>query len=229
MTELEQAGNWWPQAVMRFKSQWMIKSVGTTGGIAAFMWAYFWLLRHPVFPVTVMPLTWVDRLIGFQSWSLVPYASLWIYISLVPGLLNLRREMAPYLSAVALLSLTGFAIFLFWPTAVPRPDVDWAHYPSIQFLKTVDTSGNACPSLHVAFSVMTALWLHRILKQLNAPGLPRLLNVFWCGLIAYSTMATKQHVMVDVETGAILGWVVGTLHLYVLPRFRPLPGVTESS
>ena len=228
MTELERTGDWWSAAVTRFKTHWFIKSLGTTGGIAGFMWVYFWLLRHPLFPVTVMPLTWVDRLIGFQSWSLIPYASLWVYISLVPGLLNLRREMAPYLSAVSLLSLAGFAIFLFWPTAVPPPDVDWARYPSIEFLKTVDTSGNACPSLHVAFAVLTALWLHRILKELRAPWPPRLLNVCWCALIAWSTLATKQHVMVDLETGAILGWMVAALHLYVLPRFRILDGLTES-
>jgi len=227
MTELEQTGDWWSQAVSRFKSQWVIKSLGTTGGIAGFMWVYFWLLRHPIFPVTVMPLTWVDHAIRFQSWSLIPYASLWIYISLVPGLLQLRREMAPYLSAVALLSLIGFTIFWFWPTAVPPPDVDWARYPSIEFLKTMDASGNACPSLHVAFSVLTALWLQRILKQLRAPWPPKLLNVCWCCLIAWSTLATKQHVMVDVETGAILGWLVAALYLYVLPRLRISQGVIE--
>lgn len=212
--------SWWQQALARFKSHWLLKMLGTSISIAAFMVVYFWLLRHPPYPVTVMPLTSLDRLVGFEPWSLVPYATLWLYISLVPALLNLRREMAPYLSAVSLLSLIGFAVFYFWPTAVPKPDVDWARYPYMEFLKTLDTSGNACPSLHVAFAVLTALWLQRLLRQMNAPLSAQLLNIGWCLLIAWSTLATKQHVAVDLETGAVLGFTIAVLHLHLLPRFR---------
>lgn len=228
MTEHDTHMIWWQQATARFKSHWLLKMLGTTACITLFMCVYFWLLRHPAFPVTIMPLTSVDRMIDFQSWSLIPYATLWLYISLVPALLDLRREMAPYLSAVMLLSLIGFAIFLFWPTAVPKPDLDWARYPTFEFLKKVDTSGNACPSLHVAFAVLTALWLHRLLKQMDAPVAVRVINICWCLIIAWSTLATKQHVALDLETGAALGLAVAVLHLHLLPRFRSLPQVSES-
>ncbi|HET7651076.1 MAG TPA: phosphatase PAP2 family protein [Gammaproteobacteria bacterium] len=229
MSERKSTGNWWQHAFTRFTTHWPLKSFGTIAYISAFMAVYFWLLRHPAFPVFTMPLTPLDRLIPFESWSLLPYATLWLYISLVPALLHLRREMAPYLSAVTLLSLTGFAIFFFWPTAVPKPDVDWAQHPSIQFLKSVDTAGNACPSLHVAFAVLTALWLHRLLKHMAAPILLQFINVAWCVLIAYSTLATKQHVALDLETGALLGFAVAALHLYVLPRFGVLDVALESA
>jgi membrane-associated phospholipid phosphatase len=188
------------------------------------MVGYFSLLRHPQFPVTLVPMTYIDRVIGFQPWSIVPYATLWPYIALVPMLLHLRREMAPYLSAVTLLSLAGFTCFFFWPTAVPQQDIDWTQYPSIAFLKSVDASGNACPCLHVAFAVLTGLWLEWLLKQMGAPRVLRVLNACWCGLIAYSTLATKQHVAVDLAAGALLGLGVTALHLYVLPRLRGLPG-----
>jgi membrane-associated phospholipid phosphatase len=228
MAENDRSTDWWRQTVSRFKSHWLLKMLGTTLSITAFMCVYFWLLRHPAYPVTIMPLTSVDRMIGFQSWSLIPYATLWLYISLVPALLHLnRREMVPYLSAVVLLSLIGFAIFFFWPTAVPKPEVDWARYPSIEFLKSVDTAGNACPSLHVAFAVLTALWLHRLLRQMGAPTAIRVLNICWCTVIAWSTLATKQHVMLDLEAGALLGLTIGVLHLYALPRFRGLRHVPE--
>jgi membrane-associated phospholipid phosphatase len=229
MTEHEQTTGWWQQAVTRFKSHWLLKMLGTTASITAFMCVYFWLLRHPAYPVTIMPLTSVDRMIGFTAWSLIPYATLWLYISLVPALLNLEwRELAPYLSAVSLLSLTGFVIFFFWPTAIPKPDIDWTQHPSIEFLKSVDTSGNACPSLHVAFAVLTALWLHRLLRRMNAPALVHILNVCWCVLIAWSTLATKQHVLLDLKAGAILGLAIAVLHLYVLPRFCSLQQAPES-
>jgi membrane-associated phospholipid phosphatase len=88
----------------------------------------------------------------------------------------------------------------------------------------VDASGNACPCLHVAFAVLTGLWLEWLLKQMGAPRVLRVLNACWCGLIAYSTLATKQHVAVDLAAGALLGLGVTALHLYVLPRLRGLPG-----
>lgn len=229
MTEHGQHTGWWQQIVARFRAHWLLKMLGTTLSITAFMCVYFWLLRHPAYPVHIMPLTSVDRMIGFQSWSLLPYATLWLYISLVPALLHLnRREMAPYLSAVASLSLIGFGIFYFWPTAVPKPDVDWALYPSIEFLKSMDTSGNACPSLHVAFAVLTALWLQRLLKQMHAPLPVHMLNLGWCSLIAWSTLATKQHVMLDLEAGAALGLAVAIVHLHVLPRFQLLQQAPDS-
>jgi len=176
-------------------------------GITAFMVVYFTLLRHPQFPVMLVPLTAVDRLIGFEPWSLLPYASLWFYLSLVPMLLRMR-ELPRYLSSVGLLALIGFGIFLFWPTAVPRPDVDWSRYPYVAFLKRVDAGGNACPSLHVAYAVLTALWLGRLLQALAAPRALLVFNWLWCLAIAYSTLVTKQHLVLDVLAGAVLGTAV---------------------
>lgn len=227
MNGLEPGSGWRQQAWTRIKTYWLLKAIGTTACITAFMAVYFLLLRHPLFPVTVMPLTFLDRIIGFQPWAIVPYAGLWMYISLTPMLIVTRRELAPYLSAVTLLSLAGFAIFLFWPTAVPRPDINWTHYPSVAFLKSVDAAGNACPSLHVAFAVLTALWLERQLRQIGAPAALLLLNVGCCLLIAWSTLATKQHVALDLEAGAVLGAAVAVLHLHVLPRLGVLPAAPE--
>lgn len=212
--------HWRRQLVTRCREHWLLKMLGTTTGITAFMFVYFWLLRNPVFPVSIMPLTPLDRWIPFQPWALLPYATLWLYISLVPALLHLRREMAPYLGAVALLSIVGFMLFFFWPTEIPKPDIDWLRYPSVEFLKTVDASGNACPSLHVAFAVLTACWLNRLLRQIGAPRILRWLNLGWCAVIAWSTLATKQHVALDLEAGALLGFAVAVLQLHLLPRWR---------
>jgi membrane-associated phospholipid phosphatase len=218
---------WLNQAVLRIKTFWLLKMLGTPGYIAIFMLCYFWLLRHPLFPVTIVPLTGLDRLIPFQPWSIVPYASLWLYISLVPLLFSAWRELAPYLGAVTLLSVAGFAVFLFWPTAIPRPDIDWTRYPSVAFLKSVDASGNACPSLHVAFAVLSGIWLQRLLKQMGTPLAMHLFNVCWCLLIVYSTLAIKQHVALDLEAGAVLGLCVSLLFLHLLPKLQAVLGVSE--
>ncbi|HET7369626.1 MAG TPA: phosphatase PAP2 family protein, partial [Gammaproteobacteria bacterium] len=214
MSEQAQSG-WRREAVARFRSHWLLKGVGITAYITAFMWVYFTLLRHPQFPVTIMPLQSLDRWIGFAPWALIPYASLWFYIALVPSLLWLRDEMAPYVSAVTLVCLAGCTIFLFWPTAVPPFDIDWAAHPSVAFLKAADAAGNACPSLHVAFAVLTALWLASLLRRMRAPVLLHVLNAGWCLLIVWSTMALRQHVALDVEAGAVLGGAIAAVHLRV--------------
>ncbi len=196
---------WLPAVRHRFTTRWWLKTLGISVGMTAVMVAYFTLLRHPLYTVTFMPLTGLDRLIPFAPWSLILYVSLWFYISLVPGLLLDWSEMRNYLLQITLLSLAGFAIFLLWPTAVPAPDVDWAAHPSVAFLKSIDAAGNACPSLHVAFAVLTAVWLYRLALHLGAPAWIQALNLLWCLGILYSTLATKQHVALDLYAGALLG------------------------
>lgn len=200
--------DWRHELVARFRSRWWLKTIGIGVAITAFMCAYFALLRHPQFAVTVMPRTALDHWIGFQPWAMAPYVSLWLYIGIVPTLLRLRGEMAPYLMSVIAVSVIGCGIFYFWPTVIPVASIDWSQWPAIALLKSADAAGNACPSLHVAFAVLTAIWLAWLLRRIGAPRWPQIVNVFWCLLIAWSTVATRQHVMLDVEAGAALGAAV---------------------
>jgi membrane-associated phospholipid phosphatase len=211
---------WGRQAVARVLTFWPAKFVGTTVGMTGFFIAYFWLLRNPHFPVTIMPLTAVDRWIGFQPYALPLYLSLWFYVSLAPALVRDRRELISYAVASVVLSVLGLGLFLFWPTAVPATSIDWAHYPAFLFLKSADAGGNACPSLHVAFAVFSAFWFERLLREMDAPAVLRAGNVLWCLGIAYSTIAVRQHVFVDVIAGAALGAVVTAGHFRWLRRGR---------
>ena len=178
-----------------------------------FFSVYFWVLRHPLAPVTIMPLTAVDRWIGFQPAALPVYLSLWVYVSLAPALLINRRELVSLGFAWVALSVIGLGIFLRWPTAVLQAEVDWSQHPHFAFLKSVDTAGNACPSLHVAFAVFSAVWLGRSLRALGAGRGLRALNWLWCLGILYSTVATGQHVALDVLAGTALGALVAAANL----------------
>jgi hypothetical protein len=202
---------------------WMPKMFGTTLGMTAFFVAYFWVLNHPHGPVTIMPLTFIDRLIGFQPATLALYLSLWFYVSLAPALVIDRRELLSYGVAAAALSVLGLGIFILWPTAVPPAGVDWSLHPAFAFLKAADATGNACPSLHVAFAVFTAFWFERLLREIGASQRARALNWLWCGGILYSTVATRQHVALDVLAGAALGGAVAAANLRWLRMATPIP------
>ena len=204
---------WLRQAWIRGLTWWPAKIMGLTIGMSLFFAAYFGVLHHPLFPVTTMPFTSVDRLIRFQPEALLPYLSLWFYVSLVPALLVDRRELVSYVLAAAGISVIGLGIFLRWPTTVHWPDADWSQYPAFAFLQSVDASGNACPSLHVAFAVFTAIWLGRLFRQMGAGRVVCAVNWLWCLGILYSTVAIRQHVALDVLAGAGLGAVVAVVHL----------------
>ncbi len=182
------------------------------------MMVYFWILRNPFYPVTMMPVTAIDRAIGVDPIMLPVYLSLWVYVSLIPALLKSSKEFTLYSISAFVLSAIGLGICLFWPTAVPRFDIDWLQYPSMTFLKDNDLAGNAFPSMHVAFSVFTAILMEDILRQLNAGRTIRSINWIWCLGILYSTLATAQHVVLDVLGGMVLGTIAGLFH-FVLIHF----------
>jgi membrane-associated phospholipid phosphatase len=192
---------------------WLAKALGTILSMIVFFTAYFWVLRHPLRPFAIMPLTWADRWIVFRPETLPLYFSLWVYLSLAPALLTDGRELISYGVAAVIMSVIGLGIFLILPTAVPPTIVDWSLHPGFGFLKSADAAGNACPSLHVAFAVFSAAWMGRLLRLMGAGWVIRTLNVIWCLGIVYSTMATRQHVFLDVLAGAALGAAVAWVHI----------------
>lgn len=202
------SSGWLLESGRRICTHWPLKMTGTMIGMGVFFVAYFWLLEHPIFPVTEMPLTALDRWIAFRPESLVPYMSLWIYVTLLPALLRTRRELAECAVAWVVLSAAGLGCFLFWPTAVPMRLLPGELPPEVAFLKAMDAAGNACPSLHVAFAVFSAVAFTRVLREIKAPEWVRVFNWMWCAGIGYSTVAIRQHVVIDVVAGAALGAVV---------------------
>jgi hypothetical protein len=199
---------------------WVAKLVGMPACMAAFFFVYFLLLNHRLFPVTTIPLIFADRWVPFLPWALPLYASLWLYVILAPALMDDRLDLLSYLAAAAALSAAGFAVFLFWPTAVPKPDIDWSVHPMLARLKTADAAGNAFPSLHVAFAVFTAIWLGRLLRGLGAGRAALSLNWLWCMGIVYSTLAIRQHVALDAVAGALTGAAAAILHAHILTFLR---------
>lgn len=207
---------WYRQAAVAISRHVYLKSIGTPLFIGLFFGAYFYFLKEPAYPTTVMPIVFLDRLIGFQPLALPLYISLWVYVSLPPALLATRRELFGYARAMAGTCVAGLIIFYLWPTAVPAANIDWTQYPDVELLKTLDATGNACPSLHVATSVFSGIWLHHLLRRFGAPLWILIFNWVWCLGIIYSTLATRQHVEVDVLAGLVLG----VLAAYLSLRYR---------
>ena len=113
-------------------------------------------------------------------------------------------------------------MFYCWPTAVPPPAVDRSGYPGFGMLQGVDAAGNACPSMHVAIAMFTVIWIEHLLRHARAPVALRAFNVVWFLAITWSTLAIKQHVVLDVLAGALLGLA------FALPSLRWRPRGTSA-
>lgn len=199
------AAPWHRQIWPRFCRLFWLKSGGTTIIMWLFFIGYFHVLRHPVHAPVMMPLTWVDGLVPFYAPALLIYGSLWFYVPLAPSLLLGLRELLTYGVGIVALCVSGLLIFYFWPTALAPHGIPLGAHWGFDILQGVDAAANACPSLHVATAAFSFYWMDRILREMHAGMRWRVLNALWLLGIAYSTMATRQHVFLDVAAGFVFG------------------------
>jgi len=205
-----------------------LKTVGVSAFMCLFFLGYFWALRHPMFPVREMPWTRLDEAIPFQPAALPLYLSLWIFVLLPPALIEKKRELWQFAGAAVGLAIVGLAFFLFWPTRVPAWNYSGPESWAISRLKQIDATGNACPSLHVAYAVFVAFWCTRLLRAMEAPRTFAGIGWIWCAGILYSTMATRQHVAWDVAAGVLLGAIAAVPFRSLSGNQRPSDAIMAS-
>jgi len=212
------ATTWRSRVWQRILYRTLLKTVGTSLFMFVFFRAYFALLENPRGTPTVMPEIWLDQWVAFTPAAFPVYLSLWVYVSLPPGLMGNLRALIWFGVWVGAMCLVGLGFFWWWPTQTPTFAIDWAQHPGLSLIKGVDAAGNAFPSLHVASAVFSACWLHRVLGQMRSPVVTQWLSAALCVGIAWSTMATRQHVALDVLSGAALGLVFAAASLWHIRR-----------
>jgi membrane-associated phospholipid phosphatase len=89
-------------------------------------------------------------------------------------------------------------IFVFAPTSFARPDI--AATGVYAWVITADTVRNACPSLHGAYAVYSALWI-AFARGWRWGLAAALLGV----AILFATIAVRQHGLIDLVLGGLLG------------------------
>jgi membrane-associated phospholipid phosphatase len=189
----------------RLKSEWALKLILL---FVLNFWVYapyLFLQRHHFSPTTTMPLSFCDRLIPFLPQTVWIYLSIYFLMPIGPFLMNKRQQILHYALGIILISLFADIIFLFWPTSCPRPNAVGTN-AIYQALISMDNSFHAFPSLHAAFAVYSAMCGGLVMRELSNSRFWQICLWLWAFLILLATLTTKQHVVLDIIAGSMLGF-----------------------
>jgi membrane-associated phospholipid phosphatase len=190
--------------VARLRFEWWTKVwLGAVLGVA-FCGGYFAIQRAPVRDAGTLEPSPLDRAIPFSPGWVWVYQSVYL---LFPSawLARTRQDLRRYAAGFLLITAVGFAFFLVWPVAAPRP-ADGPRTGMYGLLVSYDGLTNTFPSLHVALATYAACFAASVLDGRARRASAVVLSA-WVTLIAYATLATKQHYFVDVPAGVLLGWL----------------------
>ena len=174
----------------------------------------------------------LDEAVRFNEFFVIPYA-LWFFW--FPGVLLLFAAVAlrPYFKRdpsgkeisdgvharadfiktciVMFTSMTiSLIIYVVWPNAVDLREPierDNIFAKTVEMIRAADTPYGVCPSIHVATITVEALSIKDSAVSLLVRK-EKIAAYMITLLIAYSTMAIKQHSIIDVIAGALLAAVL---------------------
>ena len=163
---------------------------------------YFWCQRNGRAAPRELKLALDERLPYWPSWVWIYsflYYPLILYVNLVT---RSAREFTHVATSYFVLLSVQMAFFLAFPVATPE---HWRRYNQrrtlaerfLALVQKFDARSNSFPSMHVSVAMLTALHL--------APHTGPAAFAFPV-LIALSCIFTKQHYVIDLPAGALLGW-----------------------
>ena len=153
--------------------------------------------------------TFVDKLIPFNKYFILPYVSWYIFMAIFSAVLCIL-DKERYLKLLITLNIgmiTCYIIYYFYPTYVPRPMITGTDFLSNMVLNlyAADNPYNCFPSIHVLNSALIALYTYESDKVFN---IIKVICAFISGSIIISTMFIKQHYFADVVASIIFAFVL---------------------
>jgi membrane-associated phospholipid phosphatase len=138
----------------------------------------------------------------------------WLFLPIAVAFFMTHWEMLKRFAwGMFAVNAVSFLVFLCMPTEAPRP-TDLADAPLL-YLWTIqmDQPTNACPSLHASVTMLSTIFAMVVLGRFRSAWVWRGLVLLWAGGILWSTLATRQHVFIDIAAGSTLGAIVAFIAL----------------
>lgn len=144
-----------------------------------------------------------EKNIPFISWTILIYYLIFPYLAMPVFTVPKYGDFCKVICGYFVITAVSAAIFFTIPTTMPRPDIvadGWMRY-LFEGIYFVDGPHNLFPSLHVS-SVSYVGFINWRFCGKKFGVASALLAI----LICLSTLTTKQHAVVDVVGGVMLGW-----------------------
>jgi membrane-associated phospholipid phosphatase len=205
------------EMALRIRSNWKYKTMLSVV-LTFFVWAAYLLLQwHPLFRVTILQPSSLDRMIPFVPSTVYLYESLLILMPIAPWLMKSKAELNQYTKGLLAVSLAAFVFFFIFPTAIIRSK-DLQHTNFLyRTLTQIDGESNVFPSLHSAFAVFHAACCCVVFRIGTGRNGIRWFFQVWALAIIAATLLTKQHIVLDAVAGAALGFA-GFAFFYRSPK-----------
>lgn len=165
----------------------------------------------------LLPLmTWLDARIPFLPEFIFGYVLYYPWVLLPLLVVKSRGALHRALGAFTLSQVVAETVFIFFPSHIVRPQVvgEGLAAALVRLVYRLDQGWNLFPSLHVGHTLIAALFVTKDAR-------PAVATIVWVGtlVIWISTVLVKQHFVLDIPAGALLGW-----SCYAL-ACRPLPHI----
>jgi membrane-associated phospholipid phosphatase len=174
---------------------------------------YFLTQRHQFSPIRTFKFSWDEKIPFIAWWSWVYSFLYYPAILLLNWIVQDSMQFTLVAFSFMLLLVMQMLAFYFFPVATPA---HWRSYNKGQstserfllFVQRFDQSTNCFPSMHVSVAMLTAL--HAL------PVLGPWVYLFPL-LIAISCIFTKQHYLIDLPFGALLGALAYAMYYFLMP------------
>lgn len=151
----------------------------------------------------------IDYMIPFIPIFVIPYFSWFIFIAAtgIIFLLKSRDDLRKTFLSINICMVIGILIYIIFPNYQSlRPTTYASDFFSqwVKLLQNGDSPSSVCPSLHVAVSICLYTGVINSVCFKNKPKI-KFFTLVLTILICISTMFIKQHSVVDVAYGILLG------------------------
>jgi membrane-associated phospholipid phosphatase len=168
---------------------------------------YFAPQLWPVYPDSPAPVLPVDHWVPFSANWAAFYQSVFFAHILALWLPGNAGAVRGYTRDIAFAYAGAAVAFWLYPTLSPRPDgTDALLYRWL--IAHVDGPRNAFPSLHAALATLAGGYLWRHFRAAGASMLWPVALVLWWITLLYSTLATRQHRVLDLVAGVALAGLI---------------------
>lgn len=197
---------------MRRLRQWTLeRPVWFVAVFAAVYFSWFFLLEQFRQPVLIVHSS-LDDIIPFCEYFIVPYLLWFVYIG--AAFIYFLKKAPESFYNLCRYMFTGMIVCLVIYTVLPtglelRPELtnDNIFSQLVGMIYSVDTSTNVCPSIHVFNSIA----VNTIIQHSDVFKHKRLVHIgsyILAIAICMSTVLLKQHSIIDVFWGCVLGIVL---------------------